>query len=76
MQCDLDEFNILEVRHGLSVRECQGWCADMAGCGWFTWYQAGADQTSLCLLLEHCDEMEHCAGCVTGGSSHGQQISS
>ena len=76
MQCDLDEFNIVDLEHGLSIRGCQSECRGRQECHWFTWYQASPGDTSLCLLLEHCDDMEACPGCVSGQWSQQESVGS
>jgi len=63
MVCELDDMNIIESVHGLSVGECQDACTNTTDCSWFTWYP---DPTPTCWLLEHCDVFEMCSGCISG----------
>jgi len=67
-QCDLDEMNILDTQHHLSVGQCQDECEKLSECKWFTWYIDDVTPLTLCLLLQHCDETEPCPGCVSGPS--------
>ena len=36
-------------------------------CQWFTYYGDGSQELpSLCLLLQHCDSLDVCEGCISG----------
>jgi len=64
MVCDMDDMNIIDTKHNLTVRACQVFCADTIDCSWFTWYSSKT--TSVCWLLKDCDMFESCAGCISG----------
>jgi len=66
MVCDMDDMNIIDTKHDLTVGACQDLCLDTTDCSWFTWYDSNSNSSSVCWLLKHCDAFESCSGCISG----------
>jgi len=58
----MDDTNIIDTKHNITVGDCQDLCLATSDCTWFTWYT----DNSVCWTLKHCDDFESCEGCISG----------
>jgi len=62
--CDMNDENIINTKHNITVGACQDLCLATSECTWFTWYHFS--NYNFCWLLKSCDTFENCNGCVCG----------
>ena len=65
VECQIGENLIAEVPTATEL-ECKNICADMTGCGFYTWFDGSTPLKNLCFLLSSCGDTVECKGCSSG----------